>query len=234
MNFYRTWNETISLNVDDTAFLSSFLDSSVPSLDILHNGSDEDISYFFDVMVKVTHLRMVDYIASANLDDSLNASVIPCFSTFDNGAVRLNELLEFAPSGLTYAEIGYQLTSTPNQLAQIKYGENHAKLAEKMSLVLIKSVPRPAMVTTTALGHYLTKFKIEDKFIFLQKLLLRDRCVQKIVHDAANGTAKYREIVETLSSSTAYRRRTSVKSVVEFALNCDETRALLEKIDWEM
>ena len=232
MKFYSTWNDVRDLGIDDSAFINSFISRSEISLDSLYFGSDKEIKCAIAILSTIAESDLITSICNCVLPQ-LTPPDVPCFSTFSNGAARINELLEFSPSGLTYPEIGKQLTGSSSQYAQIKYGENHAKLAAMMSLVTI-SDQKPATVKATALGHYLVTVPYEEKELILKKLLLRDPCIQSIVQKAVGGSANYRTIVETLSETTAYRRRTSVKCLVEFALGISNTRYLLERIDWEL
>ena len=232
MSFYSTWHDVRALGIDDSAFIKSFIERSDVSLSALNDGNEQDIATVIQLLVVLPEKEIVRMISCKDEITLLPADV-PCFSTFFNGAVRLNELLEFAPEGLTYAEIGYQLVGAASQLAQIKYGENHAKLAAMMSLVTI-SDHRPANIRATALGHYLVALSYEEKAVVLKKLILRDPCIQAIVQAAVAGEANYRRVVETLSDSTAYRRRTSVRCAVEFALDLPETNNLLDRIIWDL
>lgn len=232
MSFYSTWHDVRALGIDDSAFIKSFIERSDVSLSALNDGNEQDIATVIQLLVALPEKEIVRMISCRDEITLLPADV-PCFSTFSNGAVRLNELLEFAPEGLTYAEIGYQLVGAASQLAQIKYGENHAKLAAMMSLVTI-SDHRPANIRATALGHYLVALSYEEKAVVLKKLILRDPCIQAIVQAAVAGEANYRRVVENLSDSTAYRRRTSVRCAVEFALDLPEINNLLNRIIWDL
>lgn len=234
MDFYSTWENTRALQVKDVEFMKEFLICAKPSLDTLIDGKKEDIQKAVEVIKNIPYCEFIEGIKATDNKGVLIAAEVPCFSTFSNGAVRLNELLEFAPEGLTYAEIGYQMTQAPSQLAQIKYGENHSKLAAMMSLVTIDASHRPATVTASALGHCLTMLSFDDKKQVLQKLILRDRCVRKIVYEALVGEISYKTIVRNLKDSTAYRRRTSVKCVVDFALDNPDAIFIKEKINWEL
>lgn len=234
MNFYSTWSNVIELDVDDTGFIHSFLKCSQPSMIPLNEGAWEELGEAVKVLSKISINRIVDCIVQSDVAKEIVTADIPCFSNFENGAVRLNELLEFAPHGLTYSEIGQQLINAPTQVAQIKYGENHAKLAAIMSLVAIDDGHRPAVVKTTALGHFLTGYSFDARSDILRKLLMRNSCVKYLLFHAKNGRACYHNIAKTLSDTTAYRRRTSVRQIMEFVLNASESRNMLDKIDWGM
>jgi len=234
MNFYSTWGDTLDLGIDDTAFITAYIDELPITQVVWDHGNSDEVEQAVQTLCRIPAIRFVEAISACDSVDEIIAAEVPCFSTFTNGIIRVNELLEFAEAGLTYAEIGYQLVNTPNLMAQIKYGENHSKLAAKMSLVSIANPHRHALVTSTALGHYLVAVPIEEKEDILRKLLLRDHCIKVIVKQAMMGQANYRSIVKKLSDSTAYRRRTSVKCAVEFALGSPDTKHLLSNIVWDI
>lgn len=234
MDFYSIWEGVRSLQMDDSEFLKCFLLCSEASLTPLKSGSRDEVENAAKFLGNIPYSEFLQAIKALEPDDDLIPAEVPCFSTFNNGVVRLNELLEFAPNGLTYADIGYQITNAPNQLAQIKYGENHAKLAAMMSLVAIDSHHRPINVTSTSLGRYLTRYTLDGKAPLLRRLIIRDHCVRKIIYSALHGGANYRSIVINLKDSTAYRRRTSVKCAVDFALDTPEALELGAKINWEL
>ena len=234
MNFYSVWSDAIDLGVDDTGFIHSFLNSVQSSLIPLIEGTREEQEKVVKVLSKVSANRLVECIIESDIDRELETADIPCFSNFENGVVRLNELLEFAPDGLTYSEIGQQLINAPTQVAQMKYGENHAKLAAIISLVTIDDTHRPGVVKATALGRFLTGYSLVAKSDIFRKLLMRNPCVKCILFYAKKGGVCYHNVVKTLSDSTAYRRRTSVRQIMEFVLNNSESRDLLGKIDWGM
>ena len=119
------------------------------------------------------------------------------------------------------------------QLARMKYGENHSKLAEVMSLVEIRPT-RPAIVKNTALGKYLAYIPIQDKENVLKKLLLRNVVIQRIIRDAMQNQASYKNIAVNLKKSTAYRRRTSIKYLIEFILQGTSFEYLVSQIDWQV
>lgn len=233
MNFYTTWEEVRALGVVDEAFFESFLQGSDISVKLFIEGNREELSSAIKFLEDIPIERFVETIGRMDIDNELKTAAIPCFSSFLHGAVRLNELLEFAPKGLSYTDIGHQIMNSANPSAQLKYGENHAKLAEMMSLVII-DYHKPALVKTTALGHHLTAVPWLKKADFLRKLLLRNQCVQLLLRQAISGEAVYRDIANRLSESTAIRRRTNVKCFMEFILEPESVQYLLQNINWEI
>lgn len=233
MNFYSTWAETRELGVDDLSFMHGFLTLLPASQTVLFDGTSQDIEIALSTLSSIPVTEFINGIALLDRTKELTPAEVPCFSTFTNGAIRINELLEFAEDGLTYVDIGYQLMKTQSFTAQSKYGENHSKLAAAMSLVSINVHSRPANIRATSLGHYLVSFPLEQKANILRKLLLRDHCLQALIQKSLLGSVSYRSTVKQLSDSTAYRRRTSVKQLIEFALGFPETEYLLHHIMWD-
>lgn len=233
MTFYTTWSDVRTLGVDDEAFFKSFLQYSAASLKQLYEGNHDELAFATHFLENIPIERFVETIIRMEVSDKLQTTNIPCFSSFLHGAVRLNELLEFAPNGLSYTNIGHQIMNSTSQKAQIKYGENHAKLAEMMSLVTIDN-HKPSVVRSTALGHFLTSIPWLNKVDLLRKLLLRNQCVQLLICQAYSGEGTYRSIAQYLSASTALRRRSNVKCFIELVLEPESLQHLVHRINWDI
>lgn len=233
MGFYSDWRLKEQAGASVTEFITDFLSSHAPSLSDLYNGDERELNDAYCVL-SITPLSVF----LLELEDlrgipDLCPRDIPCFSNMEKGASRLNELLLFAPEGLTLSEIGYQLMNSTNDGAQKKYGENHSKLAESMSLVLLSN-KKPIVVVATAWGNYLTRYSFNQKKEVIKKLLLRDRCIQSILSGALKGSVNYKEIVSFLSNSTKIRRRTNVRYLINFILSGSEYESTLSNINWEV
>lgn len=233
LDFYSTWLAMRENGIDDTAAVQAFLLLSERSVADLVSGNEKVLDVAFNLLDQIPIEHFFEVIKLLPIPRALKPADVPCFSSFENGASRLNELLEFEPDGLNYNDAGFQLMNSISLGGRIKYGENHSKLAAMMSLVSI-SDKRPAIVTATAWGAYLTKFNMKRKESVLKKLLMRDLCIQTILKQALNGPANYREAVSALSDSTALRRRTNVLCLIEFILKGTECEDVLARIYWEM
>lgn len=231
--FYENWYEKRKNGTDDSDFLISFIRGTDESMQPLFDGSDTELATVFSVLKQVPIEAFLSVVQQEEIERELSPADVPCFSTLENGASRLNELLEFEPDGLTFADAGYQLMNSVKPGARVKYGENHSKLAAMMTLVTISS-NRPAIVRATRWGTYLTRYDWRSKEEVLRKLLLRDLCVKTIVKDALIGSTTYRNAVRVLSTSTAIRRRTNVRCLIEFVLSGTDREEVLSRIDWEV
>lgn len=231
--FYENWGEKRKNGTDDSECLISFIRGTTESVQPLLEGSDTELATAFSVLKQVPIGDFLSVVQQEEIPRELLPADVPCFSTLENGASRLNELLVFEPDGLTFADAGYQLMNSVKSGARVKYGENHSKLAAMMTLVTI-STSRPAIVRATRWGTYLTRFDWRSKEEVLRKLLLRDLCVKTIVKNALIGSTTYRNAVKMLSTSTAIRRRTNVRCLVEFVLSGTDREEVLSRIDWEV
>lgn len=231
--FYSRWYDKRNNGQSDLECILAFIRSDEETLRPLRIGNETELVAAFDAISLVPIEEILNVIKTEPISGALTPADVPCFSTFDMGAHRLNELLMFEPEGLSFSDAGYQLMNSIQDGARKKYGENHSKLATIMSLVQISYEHRTALVTPTAWGQYLTKYELEQKRNILQKLLLRDLCVRTIVKEALNGPANYRNIVSFLARSTAVRRRSNVKCLVEYALTGTDYEYVLARINWE-
>lgn len=231
MTFYDEWVQAKNTEHENEC-IKRFLEESPESTTVLREGSEAELGVAISVISSVPMSKYFEVVDNLNHDAVVNTAQVPQFSLFEAAAYRLPEILEFAPQGLTYKEIGYQLAKSPTDGAGIKYGENHAKLASTMELVEINC--RPSNVNSTALGHYLIAFPIEEKKEILRRLILRQYIIRKIVHDTGYESVLYKDVVAELSEATAMRRRSNVRILLEIVLKGTEEEKRLDLVDWRV
>ena len=231
MSFYEEWIENKNTEAEKR-FIECFLKLVPESTEVFRKGDDAELGTAISVINSVSIERYVEVIDGMNYDIQIEAAQVPQFSDFGDGIYRVPELLEFAPEGMTFEKLGYQLVKSPTEGAGIKYGENHSKLASTMELVEITK--RPSNVMSTALGKYLIKFLPDEKKEVLRRLALRQSMAQKIIHDAGDRMISYREAVNRLSVATAVRRRNNVRVYLEFILKDTPCEKRLSNIDWQV
>lgn len=233
MGFYIDWKAKMQSGESVYKFVDEFIKSYHPSVESLKIDDEAELEAAYYVLHETALSVFIDVLKELKELPGLSPQDVPCFSNMENGASRLNELLSFAPNGLTFSEAGYQLMDSIEAAAQKKYGENQSKLAAIMSLVELSNT-RPIVVRPTAWGNYLTRYSFSEKKPVLKKLLLRDACVQNILCCALHGPVSYRDIVAFLSDSTKKRRRTNVKYLINFILSDTEYEISMSNIDWEV
>ena len=230
MSFYNEW-----LNCQNTKkeeeFISDFLNKVSCSNTPFYSGNSAEVDAAISVICSVPIEEYIRLIDRMDLSAEVVSADIPQYSNFSAAVVRLPEILEFYPKGLGFEEIGYQLKKSPTEGAGTKYGENHAKLAAMMDLVSISE--RPSKVEITSLGHFLVTVSLQEKKDLLVRLLLREHIVKKLIC-SSKYNCSYREIVRGLADSTAERRRSNVKSILEYVLSDTSECERLDRIDWKV
>lgn len=233
MSFYSVWYQFVCDELDDDSFMKAFLSKAEISQVPLMTGSSEDIRIIEQVLSAIPINDFLNYIKNDSRDYHVTSYDIPCYSNFFDGIERVNELLEFPPYQMDLKELGFALVKSKSDTARIKYGENHAKLAAMASLIYFSNT-RPTIVESSAIGKYLVAYSFDKKSDLLKKLLLRDIFVQKFIHCILNGQTLYSEQVEFLKQSTAERRRSNTKTLINFVLKDTEHEELLSQIKWEI
>lgn len=226
MEFFTDWNDD---NYQQK--LWEFISKSQQSEQVFKEGDRRELDKAYQIIKNIKLEAIMDCLKKHEIKDKLDSSEIPQFSTFEDGAQRVSELLEFEPSGMGYVKLGYQLKKPDNDSASRKYGENHSKLARSLGLAEI-SKTRPAVVTPTAWGRYLVSYSISDKEMLLKNMLCREAIVQKIMKEAELKDVEYCNVVNELSITTQVRRRSNIKEIMEYILTESSYEYLLSRIKW--
>lgn len=141
---------------------------------------------------------------------------IPQYSSFSDGTTNMIQYLRMAGDfGPTFLEVGqHYIASGSDERAYVKYGENHAKLAEILGVVDIRQENRKR-VYLNELGKALEKrSKTEQEDCFV-KLAGRVPIVQyAIKHGIPDAKALEEVMYKYLSKSTAERRRRNTWDMV--------------------
>ena len=231
MFFYAEWITKKNTRYEFD-FIVKFLAADEETIGVFHEGTQAELGTAISVITSVPMTVFVQCIDQMDFSSDVESIDVPQFSSFDAATNRLPEILEFAPEGLVFKEIGYQLVKSPNDSAGTKYGENHAKLAEMLDLVEIHS--RPSKVTSTKLGKYLLGFQPEEKKELLKRLLIRQYIIRKLIYEAGKGSVEYMNEVLSLSKSTAARRGRNVKMLLDYILIGTGEEARINRIDWSV
>ncbi len=231
MSFYHDWLDNFKQKKNCNNYILRFLKMEPISTAILINGNGEDLRAAYEVLTMVPIKSFIDVLLNLRFDRAITKSEILQYSSFRDGANRIPELLEFFPDGGTFANLGYQLVSAKDEAANCKYGENHSKLAEALNLVTI-SDSRPRCVKNTAWGSYLVQYSFEEKKELYKKLLLRKYYLQYFLNQAFQGPVSYFSVVSMLAESTATRRRSNTRQILEAILLGTECECYLSNIMW--
>ncbi|MBE6977869.1 MAG: hypothetical protein E7438_04420 [Ruminococcaceae bacterium] len=232
MDFFSKWHDAYINQADCSHFIRHFLCKSPESNDALLNGSFDELTAAFSVICNTPISCFIYELRSLQYDRPILTSEILQYSSFSDGVTRIPELLQFYPDGENFINLGYQMVAAPNEAANRKYGENHARLAEALGLATI-SASKPRYAKLSAWGQYLLQYSLEEKKDLFKKLLLREYYLQTIIVQALNGPVSYFDIVSFLSESTALRRRSNTHHIIDFILIGTNIEDCLNNINWQ-
>lgn len=221
------------------SYIDEILNNSVYELEILRLFYLEQISSFeirnlSDEQLETVAIRLFEILKKTRIEDiiqmiesnrnyihGITAANIPQFSNVN----LINDVLRFcvgAPK-ISFELVGYFLNKNSTVVAQKKYGENHYKLAS-----LIGLVKPPPIYGITFLGKHYFKLIDKDQRIIRSRLFLLVPIVQTVLVDAKyNEVVVYDKLCEYLSSTTADRRKSNIRVIIdEICENIDDINLL--------
>ncbi len=192
----------ITLFVNQNPYIDAGFDA-FSILDLLLNTSTDDI-----FAVIKNHRSSLIPVVTNN---------IPQFSTADEIFSVLRVVIDSGIEDLSYEKIGYYLCDKGAKVgAQVKYGENHYKLAAQLGLV---TSAKPFIATDIGLAFYLTENAVKRQ-TFKKYLALRIPIIQQALLLAEISTVNMSSLMcQYLSQSTMLRRRSNVRELLQYIMD---------------
>lgn len=182
--------------------------------------NSQDAAEFLSDAIKSTAVKEIIALLGACADrEPVTKENIPQYSNPDDALFGVVKILRMANTALSFEEIGYYLTRgkpafKQNPVANKKYGENHAKLAALLDLVLIDKSDVRAHIRLSEFGKYFSNLPETEQDELIYKLCLRIPIVQNCLIEGQWGETLERDL-RILSEETQKRRRSNVENVVE-------------------
>ena len=126
MSFYGEWL-ACGNPLEEQLYIKNFLEGTQESSAPLFNGNEEYLDAAYAVIKQTPLTDFFEIIERDFQLPTLNAACVPCFSSLEKGASRVNEILEFEPEGLTFDQLGYQLMNSKKQGAKKKIWRESSK-----------------------------------------------------------------------------------------------------------
>lgn len=220
----------------DEILNESIYQNEIIKLFYLFPVSNEELKVYTDDQLNIVAEKIIEILKVVSVDNIIsiieaNKAEIPEITTANipqfSNINSIDDVLNIVESSdqITFELIGYYINKNTSKGAQIKYGENHYKVAAAIGLTSFK---KPFHVT--ALGKRYMSLSSEDKIIIRNKLFLLVPIVQKIIIDAKYKIVHPVDILRLyLSESTSIRRRSNVRTMVESVYK-DASIELLPKI----
>lgn len=111
----------------------------------------------------------------------------------------------------------YKSNSTPTKISSKKYGENHAKFAALLDLVVMSKSDSRAIIRLSEFGKYFKGLPDQTKKQLIGKLYLRIPIIQNyFIAPVSERNDQLEKDLAVLSDTAKNRRRPNVKEVIQF------------------
>lgn len=167
---------------------------------------------------------IIELIKTSPMKEKITKENIPQYSDLHEAIFDVIQILHDSGETLNFEKVGYYLTRNnpeikQNIIANKKYGENHAKLAALLDLVLIDKTDTRAHVCLSEFGKYLCTIPKTEQQSVICKLFMRIPIIQ---NNIINEYSEERicEDLSILSEKTKIRRRSNVEYMIRYLLDC--------------
>lgn len=213
--------------MNNMLLIKNILNRDDSFIKVLEYGTESEI---IELINKLSNIEIDEFIVNCQSNLKLfKSSEVIMFSNY-NEVFNLVKILIFNKN-LSFKEIGNKLTGSKSDIACLKYGENHSKLAAEMHLVKIDHSVRPYRVNITNFGELVARNKIDKIQKVLLIILLGNRVIQSMISDLLEKDIFYKEYVSNLSYSTQIRRRSNIKYIVDRII---EISSIKNSVEWEV
>ena len=226
MNFYLEWENSLYSIEENKKYTKRFLSKDDASLKVFNEGTNDELVTVCKFLLEIP---ISNFIYCIDEDRKCTTDMIIQYSNLDHALVDVVRVLKFNNNSLTFAELGKIIINAKEEGACKKYGENHAKLASELSMVKLER-KSSTIVSNTSFGDFSVGLSDKDRNELVKRLALRNKFIQKLIYLAKKGLVNYMDVaMETLSESTAIRRKSNVRQIVNLILADNE---LANNIIW--
>lgn len=182
--------------------------------------SSSHIAKMLSDLINMTSVEeIIKLIGDSSDREPVTKDNIPQYSQLSDALYKVSKILHDCGKKLSFDDIGYYLTRgntnyKQNLIANKKYGENHAKLAALLDLVLVDKTSLRAQISLSEFGKHFSLLPYAEQKELAYKLCLRIPIIQD--YFISNGSeAKLDKDLNILSPETKKRRRSNVINVVK-------------------
>ena len=184
------------------------------------NLNKDELFDYVNRVVEVKLLEYCNYVIDYCHIDYLTFQDVVQFSSLDDATTGICQVLTRAHDGLHNLEVGQALLddgTVRKEGAYRKYGENHAKTAIELGLVLVNS----GCYFLTCLGEIYNDLENSVQNELLRRTILRNRFFQKILIKSQLGPVSIENEMSFFSQSTIIRRLPNVRTLYNIMIGND-------------
>lgn len=227
MSFYSEWAVLRDNGLDDSKYITMFLNEEKSSLEVLNHGKENDVMFACELLLSIPVERFIELIRE---DYEFASKDVFQYSQLYDAVIKLPNILYYEFEQLNFLQAGKRLIGAKKDLACVKYGENHSKLAATFSLVLLEKVNKVTQVRLSSLGKYTIDMNVNQKDELVRRLALRNKFVKSLIFHAMSGNVVYTDLASNvLSGQTIIRRKHNVEVIANLILGDNR---LSQNIRW--
>lgn len=219
MNFYLEWKKCLHNIEENKKYIKRFLDKDEESLKVFKDGTTEEL---ISVCKFLLEIPLSNLLYCIDEDRKCTSDMIIQYSNLNHALIDVPRVLKFSENPKTFSELGKIIIKAKKDGACKKYGENHAKVAQEVSMVQLER-KGAFIVSNTAFGNFSVSLSEDNRTELVKRLMLRNEFIQKIIYLAKQGLVNYKEVAgEILKETTANRRKSNVREVMNLILKDNE------------
>ena len=205
-------------------FYSREYEKSVNRMSIYYSfvTPKDEIRRYIDRIISVPIDEYVNYDISSKQNDGIVSDDIFQFSNFEDASYNICVgMKKQSNPGIKHIDAGRILLDdglVRNEVAYVKYGENHLKCAELLGLVF--DLNRTYFLS--CLGMIIDEISKEERDKLIVRMIVRNKLVSVLIKETTKSVIELRNLFGMLSDSTYLRRRSSVKRILKVLLSSDE------------
>lgn len=185
--------------------------------DILYYSFPHDNVYqYVENVIGEPISAYLDYILDLKTKELIKPEDVFQFSNLDDATINFCKKVKSIDNpGLTHKEVGKLLQDDGKERkdgANVKYGENHAKLAKELGLAF-------ELCNTyylSGVGYIFVELSKEQQEKLMSRLIIRSTLFKRLYQASTNGNVDLRQFLYMLADSTYARRRSNVKKIMGY------------------
>lgn len=228
----RTWERSFLGDIPFNMVLERYFQKEIdleclsyPEIACVRYTKETLADWFCSKLLETPLSDIFDAVINSPSEEEVLPSNIPQFSEMSDAYLNTPSILDRSGINMTYDDLGTYLDNgkEKNEVARRKYGENHAKLAALLDLVVITPLNNVFQASISVLGKAFNKRNEDEKKKLVARLLFRIPIMQKMLRESLSSEVYIEDELIGLSTQTRKRRKPNITSIVKFIY--DETDA---------
>lgn len=205
-----------------TEFFTQKYEKKINKNILYYEFPQEEVATYVRKVVNEPVDRYVAYIKGVSEKCRIETGDVIQFSNIEDATINFCQKINAINNpGLRFLEVGRILQNDGIERkvgAYVKYGENHAKMAQTLGLAFELC----NIYYLSGIGYIYINLSDDDRNKLLTRMILRSKLFTRMMQASSNGKVNLREFLYMLSDSTYVRRRSNIKKMLEYLVQSEE------------